>query len=183
MNPPDDKHDFLPGTMGYCNHRPLLLCALEATAGSREPVIELGMGLGSTAQLWRYCKAEGRTLISLDSDGAWCSQWKQDIEHATATVDFAAYEETLRAGRYSVALVDHAPGERRHKDVIALADLADIIVIHDSQPRGGYLLDRVWNLFPYRVDVKHPEAWASAVSRTVDVTAWRGWDVGGWLIE
>jgi hypothetical protein len=155
---------------GWCNHRPLLYLALEATGGG--DVLELGMGKGSTELLADYCRDRGRRLRSFEYNRDWWEKYRTLPHEVNLVRDW----DDIHPIRASVALVDHSPGERRHVDIALMADSVDILVIHDSEPQAtGYMLDRVWHLFRHRVDLKSEGAWATAVSNTIDVSAW---DVG-----
>lgn len=149
--------NFLKDVSGWCNHRPLLWWALEATRGSSFPVLEMGCGEGSTPYLRDYCQKNERPFLSYDSDAGWAQRFG------------AAHVESwdgVVSGGYSVVLVDHAPGERRHVDIALLADRADYVVIHDSEPAAtGYMLDRIWGLFASRRNLVTGGAWASIVSQ------------------
>jgi hypothetical protein len=150
----------------WCNHRPLLYLALEATGGD---VLELGVGKGSTEILVDYCRDRGRRLRSFEYKREWWEQYR----HVAPEVRHVENWDDIHPVQAGVALIDHSPGERRHEDIIRMADTVDIIVIHDSEPAAtGYMLDRVWHLFRYRCDLKSPGAWATAVSNTIDVSQW-----------
>ena len=131
---------FLENVQNWDNHRPLLWWALKETKGQTEPVLEMGCGEGSTPYLKQYLKTDKRKLISYDYSLEWAS--KYDAIHVT---DWDAIEHE----NYSVILIDHSPGERRYLDVIKLANKCDYMIIHDSEPAAtGYMLDKVWHLFP-----------------------------------
>jgi len=150
----------------WCNHRPLMYLALEATSGD---VLELGVGRGSTDILSEYCLAHGRRLRSFEYLLHWWEQYRGFPHEVTHVQNW----DDIHPIRASVALIDHSPGERRHQDIILMAETVDIIVIHDTEPAAtGYMLDRVWHLFKYRVDLKSDGAWASAVSNSIDVSQW-----------
>lgn len=168
---------MLENVEGWCNHRPLLYLALEFTKNNKDPILELGCGNGSTNQLHQYIENDDRTLISFDTDKKWLDTfihlqskkhqfvYKKDEE----ITDWLTNLDTF----FSVCLVDHAPGERRHKDISLLRDKCDIIVIHDSEPEAtGYMLDKIWHLFKYRLDIKRNGAWASMVSNKYDFSAY-----------
>ena len=172
------RHEFLSADLprrfaefdNWCNHRPLLYMALEATGGD---VLELGMGKGSTELLADYCRERGRRLRSFEYSREWWEQYRGFQHEVTHVQNW----DDIHPAVAGVALVDHSPGERRYQDIILMANTVDIIVIHDSEPAAtGYMLDRVWHLFKYRVDLKSPGAWATAVSNTIDVSQW---DVSG----
>ena len=147
---------FIENVQNWENHRPLLWWALKETKGQIEPVLEMGCGEGSTPYLMQYLKTDKRKLISYDYDKEWAD--KYNANHVT---DWDSIEHE----NYSVILIDHSPGERRHLDVIKLANKCDYMIIHDSEPAAtGYMLDKVWHLFPYRRNLKTEGAWATIVS-------------------
>lgn len=147
---------FIENVQNWDNHRPLLWWALKETKGQAEPVLEMGCGEGSTPYLKQYLKTDKRKLISYDYDKEWAD--KYNANHVT---DWDSIEHE----NYSVILIDHSPGERRHLDVIKLANKCDYMIIHDSEPAAtGYMLDKVWHLFPYRRNLKTEGAWATIVS-------------------
>lgn len=170
-----DKHGFLNGVVNWNNHRPLLLKALEATTG---PVLELGMGDGSTRHLHDYCKEHNRRLVSIDNNPDWTQKYAHlgGLGHDIRCTYKDNWGEQLIDQHWSVVLVDNAPGESRWELIKRLREQADIMVIHDSEPvgSGNYMLDKVFGLFKYKVDLQSAGAWASAVSNNIDITAWIG---------
>lgn len=147
------------------------------------PVLELGMGEGSTPYLHDYCEDRGRGLLSVDGDIEWVRRFASLSSSSHAIVcagrDWGGFPHVTE-NRFSVALVDHAPSDRRQQDVEYLVERCAILVLHDTE---GHDYDGVWRHFPYRVDVKTRGAWASAVSKMIDVTTWRGQVVGGWAVS
>lgn len=176
------KDYFCKGVQGWDNHRPLLWLALEATKGD---ILELGMGNGSTPFLHVYSEQNRRFLRSCDYVGEWVEKFKAlrgEFHRVMHVPDWDSLY--LHPDVYSVVLVDHSPGERRWVDIQKLEEskLAEIIVIHDTEPEAtGYMLEKIWPLFKYRVDLKSPGAGAmsSAVSNTFDVRPWAGTLSGG----
>lgn len=145
---------MLADVCGWNNHRPLLLWALDHS--SSLPILEMGCGDGSTPYLQQAAKELGRKLYSYDSDKAWADKF-----NAVHVIDW----DSVKHDNYSVILIDHAPGERRYIDIAKLKDSCEYMVIHDTEPEAtGYMLDRIWHLFPYRRDLKSSSAWASIVS-------------------
>jgi len=148
--------DFLKDVKNWDNHRPLLWWALQQTEGSTLPILEMGCGEGSTPYLQDYSKRTGRTLISYDFNKEWADKYG-----AVHVKDW----DSVNHPNYSVALIDHSPGERRWEDIKLLSNKTDYIVIHDSEPSAtGYMLNKIWHLFPYRRDLKTSGAWATIVS-------------------
>ncbi len=181
-----DAHNFLKDVSNWNNHRPLLLKALQATTG---PVLELGMGEGSTQYLHDYCAAQGRSLESYDNNFEWTSQFGTlaDGKHRLFCVGDNFESKRLFEKKWSVVLVDNAPGESRWKLIEALKDYAEIIIVHDSEPEAtGYMLNKIWGLFEYKVDTPNlgdDKAWATAMSNTIDVRKWAGEEHGGYKFQ
>lgn len=175
-------NDLLEGIENWNNYWPLLALALDATGGA---VLELGMGDGSSEKLHRFCEAAGRPLSSFDSNGDWAARFRH-LASPTHSIQYAPdWSATgIESVPWGVALIDHAPAERRHIDIRNLRLCAGIIVIHDSEPSStAYMLDRIWPLFRYRVDVQTDAAWASAVSNVFDLHKWRGQSVAGYEVK
>jgi len=166
------REDFLEDMEEWNNHRLLLWEALKATKGK---VVEFGSGAGSTPFLRKQCKTYNRAFESYDHSEKWSkvngskqvSNW-DDVNLKNAKVLF----------------IDHAPAERRWVDIKKYANKVDIIVIHDTEPEStGYMMDKIWHLFKYRVDVKSEGAWATAVSNTIDLKGFKGKKFGKYKID
>jgi len=168
------RNSFLKEISGDNNHRLLLWYALRATKGN---VVEFGSGHGSTKYISKYCKDEKRTFESYDNGEEWAKQ------HGSTFVPNNNWDTINPEG--GVILIDHAPGERRHVDIVRLKDKFDIMVIHDSEPvgAGDYKLEPLWHHFKYRVDVKTEGAWATAVSNTIDLKDFVGKKFGNYEIS
>jgi len=159
------KEEFLTDTANWNNHKFCLWPALEATDGL---VVEFGAGHGSTPSLYQYCKDNNRHFLSYDFNSEWADKFK---DYGTRHVE---NWDLIGALKCDVILIDHSPGERRWVDIERFANSAKIIVIHDSEPAAtGYMLNKIWHLFKYRVDYKTEGAWASAVSNFLDVSKWQ----------
>jgi hypothetical protein len=155
---------FLENVTDATNHRPLLWLALELTKDSKNPVAEFGAGYGSTPYLIEYCKDANREFYSFDSNYEWALKWQS--EFAESWLEPRLYQ------KYSVALIDQAPGEYRKESIKILKDDADIIVIHDAEPdySMGYELETIWHLFKYRIITKGDKIWTAALSNKIDLT-------------
>ena len=176
-------NDFL-SNIGNASHRPLLWLALQETNDMTAPVLEMGMGEGSTSYLHGYCAARGRRLLSVDNNQTWVAAFKQ-FETPTHKILCASWDCNIPSMEpfWSVVLVDHAPAERRHVDVEQLAYKAQFVVLHDTEARSpGYMYDRVFPLFKYRANivVEAPYADAAVVSNFVDVAKWSGMRFDGY---
>lgn len=152
---------FLKNVQNWDNHRPLLWWALEQTKESNLPILEMGCGEGSTPYLTEYCKKNKKHLISYDYSKEWAEKY-----NAVHITDW----DSINHDQYSVILIDHSPGERRYIDIDKLKDKCEYMIIHDSEPSAtGYMYDKIWNLFPYRRNLKTEGAWATIVSRKNEI--------------
>ena len=160
------KEEFLKDMANWSNHRHLLWEALELTKDDPNPVIEMGMGNGSTPYLAQYCTDTGRQFISYENHLEWfnkCQQFNPNSYHVT---DWDVVSELHRTP--SVLFVDHAPGERRHVDIKIFANRAKIIVIHDTEPSAtGYMVRPLIPMFKYWKDFESEGAWASMASNFI----------------
>ena len=139
------------------SHLPVLVRALKATVG---PVVELGAGMYSTPILHALCEAEGRKLVTYENSSEyfdWATAFKSQI-HEVCLVD--NWDDVdLSTVNWSVAFVDHAPNERRWKEVIRLTH-AEYVICHDSnsQWKRKYNYDKAYPLFKYQKQYRdrHP---------------------------
>src|SRR3990167_2403608 len=176
--------DFLDGVDNLSNFRILLALALEATRGSAHPIFELGPSDLSTPHLHAYCESEGRAIISVEEDLMRALPFRRfsSDRHELRVAAWSAFP--IEAGLWSVALLKHAPGERRRFDALRLADRCEILVLHDTEPAAdyGYNRSEIWGEFRSRVDVRSDGAWATAVSKTRDLSGWRGLRFGKYAV-
>lgn len=157
-----NKEGFLKDVTNWNNHRILLWKALENTSGK---VVEFGSGDGSTAYLREYCKNNNREFLTFDNNQEWCEKTGSK---------FVANWDEINLTDVDVLLIDHAPGERRWVDIERYSKIAKVIVIHDAEPAAtGYMLDRIWYLFPYRINTETTGAWATLVSNFFSEEAWK----------
>lgn len=166
-----DTTKWLSISGAWGTHRRLLLKALNVTPGS---VIELGVGHDSTPYLHEYCAETYRRLVSCESDHAWLEKFRHLAapKHVLVAVKEDYSDAPVDACDWGVALVDHAPCHQRHIEAIRLAHRAQIVVIHDTENEPGYLLERVWPKFRFRIDDRNNGSavgWTSAVSNLLDV--------------
>ena len=162
-------------------HRLLLHLALEETRGSAHPVLAMGLDPETTGILRDICDRDGRLLVSLEEDIFAAAALRPPVgrgssRHEILCCAFDAAPIEAR-GPWSVAVLDHAPGERRKDDALRLLDRCEVIVLHDTEPDAdsGYQFSTIWGRWRQRVDVKTGGAWASAISSTRDLSRWRGY--------
>jgi hypothetical protein len=161
------KEEFVKDVGNWDNHRLLLWPALEATKKLLLPVLELGCGEGSTPFLKKYCHDEGLELFSYDYNEKWAA-----LYGATHT-DWSMFG-AICAVKYGVCLIDESPGEHRKESLQKVN--AEIIVIHDSEPKGwnssDYQVRPLFKNFKYVRDLEsvvRGGAWATMLSNTINV--------------
>jgi len=166
----NEFNKYLKNISGWNSHLPLLFNSLELT--KTEDVVELGCGEGSTLFLHEYCLKNNRQLYSLDSNEDWVKKFKH-LESPMHIIQHVPDWDKFDFARLkiAVALVDHAPGERRIIDIERLANLAKILVLHDTEPvgAGDYKFQKIWHLFKYRKDDSMFLAWTTAVSNFIEL--------------
>lgn len=167
------KHeDFIGKIDNWCSHRRLLWQALEATQGH---VVEFGIGPGSTGVLDEYCRDNGRMLFSYENNKEWFDNF-QYMHSGYHYMNFVNnWEEALYKHREPVGVFfcDEAPGEIRRYNIAMFCNLAQIVIVHDSEPEStGYGIPLVAPLFKYRKDDRNFPAHTTAFSNFIDVSQW-----------
>jgi hypothetical protein len=104
-------------------------------------------------------------LLSLDSNVEWVERFTSLRGHSHELRRVPSWDAVDLTDRFwEVALVDHAPAERRVVDIARLADRARFIVVHDSEDRINYGYERVLPGFRFRYDYKRLHPWTTVVS-------------------
>lgn len=168
---------------GFASHRVPMAAALALTGdfGVAAPVLELGMGDGSTPYIHRWAIDEGlnRRVVSMDSDKKWADRFLPLACETRSVVHCESWAANpIESAFWGAVLIDHAPGERRRVDLARCAQHATFVVVHDTEQGGAgdYRYDEAWPLYKYRRDFTDYPAWATVVSNFVDVTQWN-WDL------
>lgn len=190
---------MLPGTTGYSTHRPMLALVLAwfDSAGIGTPrlgtLYEFGCGDGSTPFLSMFCQ-EVATHVFFDSDVAWFEKFVGPgaVERAQgagsifccirkgngddAILRFPDWDavplDSMGPRSIDLALIDHAPGERRKAELTRLREKATFVVVHDSEQDGcgDYGLEPVLATYRYRLDDYPGGPGTTLASNYVDVS-------------
>lgn len=169
-----NRAHFVHDLSFWNSYLPLLWMALENTSGD---VVELGMGEGSTVKLHEYCKHNSRRLYSYETDLEYYRKFEKyrsdghDVEWVGTN-----WQVMIERHRQPIGVLfsDEAPGEMRKYNISMFCNLAQVIVVHDSEPGNdhGYKFSLVRPLFRYSKDFEYPGANATALSNFVDVSKW-----------
>ena len=136
----------------YGTHLPWLIKAVEATTG---PVLELGIGASSTPVLHRLCAQKGRLVVSYDSDSHYVEQYANLYRHALHRFHWVSeWDNADIERRWSVVLVDHRPARRRYVDAARVAEHAEYVICHDTEPERDkfYKWARAFKHYQFRFD-------------------------------
>jgi hypothetical protein len=159
---------------GWSSHNIILLKVLQNSNGD---VLELGAGPFSTPLLHWVCKDMGRKLITYDGNEQYYNFAKQ-FQSKLHSIRFVTdWEKDVRLNDVGVVFVDHdgiSPdgkwlGSMRGGSAIKFKDLADYIVLHDTESEETYNYGNVWKHFKNRYNWKECRPWTSVVSNRRDL--------------
>jgi hypothetical protein len=156
------------------SHRELLWVAATHTHGT---IAEFGCGFGSTLLLKDYCNNNGLKFKSFDTDAEWAKKMGSRLIdcYITGKEEFCLPEIFKPLLDIRLLLIDSKPGDDRKNILKAYANLADVIVIHDTEIGAEYVygLSPILSTFKYRLDYQ-PEGkpHTTVVSNFVNVTEW-----------
>lgn len=150
------KKEFTTDVDNWSSYLPLLYDALKMTNGK---VVEFGCGAGSTEKLRSVCKTFNREFLSYENNPEYANKYNSQLVTNWDEVNLTDVD---------VLFIDHAPGERRIVDIEKYANIAKLIVIHDTE-EAGYSYDKIWHLFNYRKDDKSFTAHTTLVSNFIEL--------------
>lgn len=151
---------------GYSSHQVPLIMTILKTQG---PILEIGTGHYSTHILHHLCKKEKRPICSLENDMVWMmnfTKYRTDWHNVEYIVDWNDCKYFNQ--EWSVAFVDHVPGEQRIITIDQIKDKVDFIVVHDTEADHVYHFSQVFPKFKYRYDFKELIPWTTILSNKYD---------------
>jgi hypothetical protein len=150
-------------------HIMLLMRVFDLSEGD---VLEVGTGYFSTLLLHWLSSITHRHVYSYESKEYWyerAKKYESKYHHIVLCKDWDSADFDKK--HWGMVFIDHGPNSRRAVDIPRFANIADYIVIHDTQPDQkhvnlpqDYHYERVWPLFKYRYDYKKVLPWTSVVS-------------------
>lgn len=158
-------------SVGNGTHLPVLMRAMEVSSGR---VAEFGAGFFSTPYLhWKSFIQNKRHLITFENNLEFLElfdRYKTDWHELVPVFNWDAID---LSGHWGVALIDHAPKERRIEEIKRLADTCDYIVIHDTQGHRENVFHYRDTLatFKYRKDFTSVRPHTCVVSNRVSLDA------------
>ena len=155
------------------SHVPTLVRAFDISQGD---VLEVGTGYFSTTILDWLCAISGRKLVSYETDPHWYERAKRMQSDYHDVIFVEDWDKIpLDQKHWGLAFIDHAPAKRRIVEIERLKDLAEYIVVHDTEPRNESVYDypSIYPLFKYRFDDKRVEPWTSVFSNFHPLTKFK----------
>ncbi len=152
----------------YSTHNALLVDTLFKSKGL---VIECGGGIFSTPILHWLCKMLDRELITYEQEPNYYAFERQfqSRQHRIRFVD--DWDNISIPKHVGMVFIDHHPPERRMIETLRFKDVADYIVIHDTERVDRkYNRSEVFEQFKYRYDWKECKPWTSVVSNKKDLS-------------
>ena len=163
----------IPRTSLMATHIPLLVRVFDLSEGD---VLEMGTGYFSTLLLKWLCSMTGRTLYSYESREYWYKRAKAHASDSHKVIFCPDFDKADIERHWGLVFIDHGPNTRRVVEIERLANFADYIVIHDTQPNPkgldlptDYHYEKIWGLFKYRYDYTKAMPWTSVVSNFKDL--------------
>jgi hypothetical protein len=158
------------GRDSVATHIPLLARVFDISEGD---VLEIGTGYYSTLLLHWLSTISKRHVYSYENRTYWFTrnqQYESKYHHIVLCTDWKSADFDQR--HWGMAFIDHSPGWRRPKEVARLADKADYLVIHDTEPdeNDRYAFEKTWGLFKYRYDYTKLRPNTSVVSNFKDLS-------------
>lgn len=128
----------------YYTHQPVLVAALELSSG---PVLELGVGEGSTQLIHDYCMKRKRPVVSVESDAGWLKRYTHlaNPYHEFFHIkDWQVFYADVTRKHWGLAFIDQDSSDgfkNRAESFRQLRYHADYIVLHDCDafPKLGLL--------------------------------------------
>jgi hypothetical protein len=134
------------------SHLPILIKVVLMTKG---PILELGTGFFSTPVLHWLCAEKKRKLVSYDAQEAFIEVAKNylaDFHEVSLVSDWSKID--IESQHWDVVLIDHSPGPQRKVEFARVANNANYVVVHDTEPRNDYYYhySEMAPLYKYRYD-------------------------------
>jgi len=174
------KWPFSVALGDYGSHFPVLAAMVARTYG---PVLELGIGHYSTPMLHLMCEGR-RKLVSVETDCSWLENflWMESPDHEflhTPEDEIGAMRELIHTKEsgpqpyWSVAFIDHKPGEARADSIRYFGASARYVVVHDTETDYGtaadYKYEPAFKKFKYRWDYKRYRPYTTVVSNYTEI--------------
>lgn len=132
------------------SYLPILSTLVSKTQGD---ILELGVGFCSTPYLHWICYPTKRRLVSYENNPEYFKftmSWEDDFHEIHCIDDWDKADIDYP---WTIAFVDHSPGERRGEEMKRLTN-SDFVIVHDSEGRNDrrYRLSIARHLYKYEYE-------------------------------
>lgn len=155
----------------YASHQPVLIDIIRRTTG---PVLELGAGEGSTELLHHLCKADRRSLLTVDDNAEWIDKYRDrlhsaDHEFICAPLPGILDRREITGRDWEIVFLDQGEWISRAECLMYFKDRVKFIILHDSlyYPENG-IFGKIISLGSFGVRVA-PGSEVEAVATYDDV--------------
>lgn len=155
----------------YASHLPVLVKMIERTKG---PILELGMGF-STTLFHLMCKQKKRIVVSYENDLEWYKKFEGydcDFHSIRFIEDWDALPEDFKY--WGLVFIDQRPARRRRTDALKYKDIANFIILHDTEPEQdkffGY--KKIYPEFKYVYQYTEARPHTAVLSNYYDVSTY-----------
>lgn len=133
---------------------------------SEGDILEVGTGYFSTLALHWFAHIYKRKVYSYESDPRWYKRALRMSSKYHFIYKVENWDELPAGKHWGVVFIDHSPAERRMVEIEKFKDLADYIVVHDTEPENDkeYHYSKIWPLFKYIFHYNKISPWTSVVS-------------------
>jgi len=145
-------------SLAYGTHLPCLIKAVEKTGGD---ILEFGTGIFSTPYLRYIAMLQDRLLVSVENFKPWydflLKYYENSDNHKMVHVEkYTDFSMVVRIPhrRWGIVLIDQTPDTSRAEEALRYKDVAEYIVIHDSNPSNDKVTkySTIYPSFKYKTD-------------------------------
>ena len=156
-------------TKGWSSHMPVLIKLCSMTEGT---ILEMGSGVYSTPFLHWFCSDRKRRLITYENDKDFirlAREYKSRTHSIRLVDDYLSVSAVPGKDRYSIVFIDHA-GHERGKTAVHFKDVADYVILHDSDKPHKNMYGLAFENFKYRKDYTQCVPWTTVLSNFHDLS-------------
>jgi hypothetical protein len=153
----------------WASHLPVLIRILQISEG---PVLELGSGIFSTPVMHWLCLESKRRLVTYENVPDYYNMVKR-FSYGMHEINLIENWDKIpiENEHWGVAFVDHNPPERRKVEIARLANIADYVVVHDTEARMDAeteFIKKSFPLFKYQYHHMRQKPYTSVLSNFAD---------------
>lgn len=117
-------------------------------------MLEIGAGYFSTPYMHYMAVLGKRKLVTYETDEKLYRYFLRYENEYHSIIFVSDWDSIDISGEWSVALIDHAPDERRVVELLRLKDSCEYLVVHDTEAKSDrkYHFSEAFKSFKHRID-------------------------------